>query len=89
MLTTTAFGNTFLVTTLSHSIPVSSLENLLYLMIYLDYYSNGYNADEQGYASNSYDVNTKIYDQKANSQDISSDKADSQEMKQEWNGKEL
>ena len=54
-----------------------------------DYYSNGYNADEQGYASNSYDVNTKIYDQKANSQDISSDKADSQEMKQEWNGKEL
>lgn len=54
-----------------------------------DYYSNGYNADEQGYASNAYDVNTKIYDQKANSQDISSDKADSQEMKQEWNGKEL
>lgn len=53
-----------------------------------DYYSNGYNADEQGYASNAYDVNTKIYDQKDNSQDISSDKADAQEIKQEWNGKE-
>ena len=35
-----------------------------------------------------YDVNTQIYDQMANSQDISTDKADSQEMKQEWNGKE-
>ncbi len=52
------------------------------------YYPNGYNADEQGYASNAYDVNTQIYDQMANSQDISTDKADSQEMKQEWNGKE-